>query len=284
MRATSSFSQVTSMPRVRIRALEAISKGLFLTLSLCLITCIPSHVYAQAGSQSPSADFESLKQQGITYFNKKMFPLAQEQFDLAYATPKGKTDFVVIYYRGFLAEQQLKLELAFEMAELAVSISEEDSREREQAQQLLDKLQGRFSYVNITAASEETNQSGRIYLESKGRIINRKKRQQFESIRMRFRSMDVQLPAKIYLPYGRYTANNVPFEIKRGAEEIPEVSIFLHIIKTEGDKGGGDNLWLYTGLGVTGAALIGLGAFFFLQPEPVEQGRAKVEFQANPFN
>lgn len=217
-------------------------------------------------SLGQSVDFEQAKRQGITYFNNNMYPLARQQFDLAYQTAEGKNDFVVVYYRGFLAEQDLRLEVAFEMAEMAVTLGNNDD-EKSQAQQLLDQLRGRFSFVKISPAAEETNKQGRIYLETKRRIINKQKREQFESIRMRFRSMDVTVPTKIYLPYGRYTANNVPFEIKRNSDEIPEVSLFLHIIKSEGDEPGG-SAWLYTGLGVTGATLIGVGAYFLLKPEP----------------
>ena len=237
--------------------------------------------FAEEAPQAGPVDFETAKSQGITYFNKKMFKLAQVQFDQAFSTPEGKSDFVVIYYRGFLAEQDLRLEVAFEMADLAMKITEQGSKENEQASQLMDQLRGRFSYVQIKPATEETNRRGRIYLESKGKIINKQKRQQFESIRMRFRSMDVEVPTKIYLPYGRYMANNVPFEIQRNAEEIPEVEIFLHIIKGKDDQGGGDNTWLYTGLGVTGAALVGLGAFFLLKPEPIERDRVEVNFPKN---
>ena len=80
----------------------------------------------------------------------------------------------------------------------------------------------------------------------------------------------------MYLPYGRYTANNVPFSIKRNAVEIPEVSLFLHIIKSEEPQGG--NAMLYTGLGVTGAAVIGLGAYLFLKPETKTVGQVSVSF------
>ena len=219
-----------------------------------------------SAAEGGSVDFEQTKRQGITYFNNNMYPLAKKQFDLAYQTAEGKNDFVVVYYRGFLAERDLRLEVAFEMAEMAASLGSNDE-EKVQAQQLLDQLKGRFGYVKISPAAEETNKEGRIYLETKRRIINKQKREQFESIRMRFRSMDVTVPTKIYLPYGRYTANNVPFEIRRNSDEVPEVSLFLHIIKDERDQSGG-GAWLYTGIGVTGAALIGVGAYFLLKPEP----------------
>ena len=258
-------------PRATVHSARGLKRCASSVILVLILICASVSV-----SLSQGVDFEQAKRQGITYFNNNMYPLARKQFDLAYQTAEGKNDFVVVYYRGFLAERDLRLEVAFEMAEMAVTLGNNND-EKSQAQQLLDQLRGRFSFVKISPAAEETNKQGRIYLEAKRRIINKQKREQFESIRMRFRSMDVTVPTKIYLPYGRYTANNVPFEIKRNSDTIPEVSLFLHIIKNEGDQSGGGT-WLYTGLGVTGATLIGVGAYFLLKPEPSVTDQTKFSF------
>ena len=243
---------------------------LFVFASLC--------THAQANrSQGNGVDYERAKQQGLTYFNKKMLTLASEQFDLAYSTPLGKADFVVIYYRGYLAKQQLRLETAFEMAELAINLSDQGSSENAQAQQLLDELKGQFNYVTIKPAKQETNKQGRIYLETKRRIINKQKREQFESIRLRFRSTDVSIPTKIYLPYGKYTANNVPFDIKRNSKITPEVEVFL-AIKQDAKKSDSSAM-LYTGLGITGAAVVSLGAYLLLKPEDQYIKNVKLNFE-----
>lgn len=264
-----------SAPRIPT---AVISCFLVIVSSVLLLSVPTRSSFAKPGKTSGNeVDFERAKQQGITYFTKKMIPLAVEQFDLAYSTPLGRADFVVIYYRGYLAKQQLKLEKAFEMAELAVALSDKGSKENAQAQQLLDELKGQFNYVNIKPAEQETNRQGRIYLETKRRIINKQKREQFESIRLRFRSNDVKIPTKIYLPYGKYTANNVPFEIKRNSEESPEVSVFLAIIKDQAASN--DNTMLYTGLGITGAAVLGLGAYLLLKPEDQRVDNVKLYFE-----
>ena len=272
-------SIVTSFISKPTRSYIHSKSGVLCTL-LCVMSLsvsIPQSFAKRSGGSSEKVDFDRVKQQGITYFTKKMYPLAQEQFDLAYSTPQGKGDFVVVYYRGYLAEKQLKLEKAFAMAELAVQISDKGTKERSQAQQLLDELNGRFSYVKIVPAEQETNNQGRIYLESKGRIINKKKREQFESIRLRFRSTDITIPTKMYLPYGRYKANNVPFVIKRNVEEIPEVSLFLHIIQTKQKVD--NSVVLYTGLGVTGAAVLGFGAYLLLKPEDQQVNNVRLNFR-----
>jgi hypothetical protein len=276
--ATVSQKEVLNIVSTRDQISQRFKSTLSLMLSVLLISINPMVVMAEKASKSgEGVDFERAKQQGITYFTKKMIPLAVEQFDLAYSTPLGKADFVVIYYRGYLAKQQLKLEKAFKMANLAINLSDKGSKENAQAQQLLDELKGQFNYVDIKPAEQETNRQGRIYLETKRRIINKQKREQFESIRLRFRSIDVKIPTKIYLPYGRYTANNVPFEIKRNSETVPEVSVFLAIKKEAGTSS--NNTVLYTGLGITGAAVIGLGAYLLLKPEDQYVDNVKLNFK-----
>jgi hypothetical protein len=235
------------------------------------LLCAPPHAHAQPATQQ--ASMESLRDQGLLYYSKKMIPLAREQFDLAYATPTGPKDFRVVYYRAKTAYMQLNLEVAFEMAELATQLAAE-SRDKTESQKLLDELKGQFSYVEINAAKEETNKRGRIYLESKRRILNQTKREQFESIRTRFRSMDVDLPTKIYLPHGNYTANNAPFSIEPGASQVPSVEIFLQIIQGEGPKE--SNVLLYTVIGVGGAALITTGALLLFGSSQETQERYKV--------
>ena len=238
-----------------------------MTLSASMITPQSAHLIsgAQAAGAPPKGaklNAQTLKNQGLLYFRKRMYIPAREQFDLAFSTPEGAKDFIVVYYRAKLAYMQLKLEVAFEMAELAIKLAEPDTPDQSEANKLLDTLKGQFSYVEINKAKEERNKKGRIYLEVKRRILNKTKREQFESIRTRFRSTDVELPTKIYLPYGNYTANNVPFQIKRGARKAPSVTVFLAILK--GDDDGSGNMLLFTGLGVAATAAIGVGTYFLL--------------------
>lgn len=231
---------------------------------------------AEAPPKGPKLDPTALKNQGLLYFRKKMYIPAREQFDLAYSTPEGSKDFIVVYYRAKLAYMQLKLEVAFEMAELAVTLAEPGTSDVSEAKKLLDELNGQFSYVEINKAQEERNKRGRIYLEVKRRILNKTKREQFESIRTRFRSTDVELPTKIYLPYGDYTANNVPFQIKRGTQKAPSVTVFLAILRD--DESGTGTILLYTGLGVVATAAIGIGTYFILSAETTFKEKRQISF------
>jgi|LauGreDrversion4_2_1035121.scaffolds.fasta_scaffold231611_2 hypothetical protein len=258
----------------RSRARSALlSRALTVALALTAVPLAPLAPRSVCAAPQPTqqASMESLRDQGLLYFSKKMIPLAREQFELAYKTPTGPQDFRVVYYRAKTAYMQLNLEVAFEMAELATQLASE-SRDKSESQKLLDELKGQFSYVQINAAKEETNKRGRIYLETKRRILNQTKREQFESIRTRFRSMDVDLPTKIYLPYGNYTANNAPFNIEQGdSSQVPSVEIFLQIVQGDGPKQ--SNTLLYTVIGVGGAALIATGALLLFGNDPETKER-----------
>ena len=266
--------------------------GFILLTSLCLSLTLSDlsgegslqlGVRAAEAAGGPSSEqklnAQSLRAQGLLYFRKKMYIPAREQFDLAYSTPEGAKDFIIVYYRAKLAYMQLKLEVAFEMAELATKLAEPDTQDEKEAKKLLGELEGQFSYVEINKAKEERNKRGRIYFEVKRKILNKTKREQFESIRTRFRSTDVELPTKIYLPYGNYTANNVPFQIKRGSQKAPSVTVFLAILRDESD--GTDNLLLFTGLGVAATAAIGVGSYFLLNPKVTTREARTVGFNVN---
>ena len=269
------MSRTKSTPPTRAtRALlsRALSAALIVTSAP-----IMSPQVSAAPQPIQQASMESLRDQGLLYYSKKMIPLAREQFDLAYQTPTGPKDFRVVYYRAKTAYMQLNLEVAFEMAELATQLATE-SRDKTESQKLLDELKGQFSYVQINAAKEETNKRGRIYLETKRRILNQTKREQFESIRTRFRSVDVDLPTKIYLPYGNYTANNAPFNIEQGdSSQVPSVEIFLQIVQGEGPEQ--SNTLLYSVIGVGGAALIATGALLIFGSTPETRERTIFSLQ-----
>jgi hypothetical protein len=286
------FSTHSFLPSSMDLAMPAyfVHSAIIFSLSLSIIfPMITMHEKVHAAPASPASptadtqiqggvlDFEVVKDQGLLYFRNKIWKAAREQFDLAYSSPQGKSDFIVIFYRGTLAEKGLELEIAFEMAQRAIELAEPGSKDKQNAQQLFDRLNGKFAYVSIVAAKEETNAKGRVYLESKRRILNKQKREQFTSIRERFRNNDVALPTKIYLPYGSYTANNVPFKISSNADQAPKVAVFLHIIKKKVKKE--SRTLLYTSIGILSAAVIGFGTYFLLNPEePESKPRLKLEF------
>ncbi len=220
-----------------------------------------------ASAQEQKVVMEDVRDQGVLYFKKKRFPQAKAQLDKAYKTAQGKKDFKTLYYRAQVSYKLLLLEDAFGMAKAAEAAAAND-REKRVVQELVAEMSGLYGGVTFKAAKGETNKKGRVFFEAKTGIINREKRQRFESIRERFRTHDIELPTTVYLPFGEYTANKVPFAIVQG-EETPELEIFLQVVVGEGDGDG--LLWVYIGGGAVAAAALGVGAFFlFREPEPEE--------------
>lgn len=211
-----------------------------------LVAALPAPAHA-AGE-----GFEQLREQGKLYYKRKLFKQAMSTLDAAAATPEGRNDFETALYRARVAYELLLLETAFEALDAAVTRAATET-ERADADELRREMNAQFGAVTIVPDEVgETNTRGRIFFDSKTGIINKDKKQRFETIRERFRSTDVPLPRTVYLPYGEYTANNVPFSIVQG-EPSPTVSIFLQVQKEDDDDDGA--LWWYLG----GAVLVGAG-------------------------
>jgi hypothetical protein len=228
----------------------------------------------EAEQDAPASSFEEVREQGILYFKKDRTLQAKSQLDRAYKMKGGDADFTTVFYRGRSAYKLLILETAFAMADKAKVLAGEDARKTKMVEEWVQEMQGLYGGVTIKPAAGETNTEGRVFLEAKTGIINKEKKQAFLSIRERFRSTDVQVPTTIYLPYGDYTANNVPFAINQG-EPTPTVELFLQVVKRENE--GGSNVWLYAGIAGGVAIAAGVAAYFLL----AEDDQTKVDQRAN---
>ena len=227
-------------------------------------------VAPMTGAVAQGTTLEDVRDQGILYFKKGHFKQAKVRLDQAFAAPGGDRDFLTAFYRAKAAYKLLVLELAFSMAATAESLAGDDERKKVSVSQLVTEMSSLYGPVTFKAAKGETNAQGRIFFEAKTGIINRAKKQRFSAIRDRFRSTDVKLPATVYLPYGTYTANKVPFAIEQGAEKPPELEIFLQVVVGPDDDDSA--MWWYVGIGGAVVAGLGVGALLLLQ-EPEKETR-----------
>lgn len=241
-------------------------------LSLGLVGLPAQPVLAQAELRMTQ---EEARDQGVLYFKRGHFKRAKAQLDRAFKMKGGDQDFRTVYYRAQAAYKLLLLEQAFEMAHRAEKLAGDDGRKKRAVGDLLSEmnsLYGKVTFVRAkgeTASKEETKKSGRIFFEAQTGIINKAKKQRFLSIRERFRNTDVTLPTTVYLPYGDYLANKVPFTLEQGAEP-PTVEIFL--VGIEGEDGEDDGmLWWWVGIGGAAAVAAGVGAFFLFSPDDAER-------------
>lgn len=231
---------------------------------LLLATCV---IVAPSAASAQSNTLEDVRDQGILYFKKGIFKQAKVRLDRAYKNAKGKQDFLTVYYRAMTYYKMLLLETAFKMVEDAAPLAGDDERRAAKVSELKNEMDSLYGGVTFQAAKGETNAKGRIFFESKTGIINKSKKKRFNAIRERFRSTDIKLPTTIYLPYGAYTANKVPFELQPEAEKQPVLEIFLQVVVEE-DEGMG--VWGWVGIGVGAAAAVG-GIIFAVTSESGEK-------------
>jgi hypothetical protein len=192
--------------------------------------------------------FKPIRDQGIHYFRRKLYPAARVKLEQADRMKGGGEDFRTQFFLGKLYYEQMILERAFPRGRKAVELASDDHG-RKQAKALLRRMEDFFAGVTIVQAEEQEGQveEGYIHLEDKGGLINVKKKEAFKKIRERFKATAVRLPTTIYLPFGKYTANLAPFQIKKG--ETAEATTYLYKPDSEGISA-----WWYVG---GGAVLIG---------------------------
>ena len=200
--------------------------------------------------------------------------LALKTLTTAYEMQGGTHDFRTVFYRGRAAMELQRLELAFEMLGRAVTLGE--PKERAKAKETLAALKEMYGPVKLTAAPSESNAPGRVFFEARVGFVNKAKRKIFSQIRKRYRETDISLPIEVYLPYGEYLANKVPFEVAQG-KKAPIVEIFL-----AGREAKGEGVpWGIVGAGVGAVAALGIGLYFILnEPAPIYDDRVQVQLHS----
>jgi len=206
-------------------------------------------------AQEGLSTLEDVRNQGLLYHKKKRSKQALKFLDRAYLMPGGKADFKTVYTRGLAAHDELLLEVAFQMAGEAAKLAEKDKKLTSRVLEFQTELNSLYGRLNIKPAEGETNRKGRVFLESSMGIINKKKKEVFQQIRKRFRATEIEIPATIYLPHGKFLANNVPVNIN--SAEDAQVALYLQIEQKEEDN---SKQWWVIGAGASAAIAVGVGA------------------------
>ena len=234
--------------------------------------------WAQGGAQT----LEDVRDQGVLYFNKNLFKQARVFLDRAWKMPGGREDVRTAYYRASTYFKLLVIEEAFATGEIAEKLAGDNARYKRRVGELMGEMRGLFGAVTLKAAEGETNAKGRIFFEAQTGIINRAKKKRFMAIRERFRTTDIKLPITVYLPWGQYTANKVPFKLVQG-EDAPVLEIFLQVDRTNDPKGGGLSTMQWVWIGVGGAALVaGAVTAGILLQEPEDEIITGVRIGSDP--
>ncbi len=231
-------------------------------LAISVLTTHPG--VAAAGA---SADLKQHRNQGMEYYKRKMYPAAIKSLRQAAKQRGGGEDFKTHFYLAKSYYGVVDIERGFPAVRKAIKIATKD-RSKRSAAALLKRMEEFFAGVEIKQAEDQKGQvdSGYIHLEDKGGLINKKKKEAFQKIRSRFRDNKVSLPTTIYLPFGTYTANLAPFEIKKGETADAETYLYVPDAETESTSA-----WWYIGGGAVVAAGAAVAAVLLSTEAPPPQ-------------
>ena len=237
-------------------------------VGLWVIGMLPLSHHQALADESELTSFDELRNQGLLYHRKKHTTLALRFLNRAYATAEGKLDFKTVYGRGQVAQELLLIEIAYKMAEEAKALTGGEPVRERRLIRFRTGLDALYGGLNLEPAENETNRLGRVFVESKVGILNRAKRTVFQSIRERFRTKEIEIPTRIYLPHGTYTVNNVPVTIESG--RMASARVYLQIERRpDTGRSGGLNGWWVAGVGAAATIASGVGAYFlFADHEP----------------
>lgn len=178
-------------------------------VSFVVGTILPQFAFADT--------WEELRDQGILYYNRSHYTLAYSKLSQAY-NGGGRNDFETTLHLAKVARAILLLEVAESVGQKALELAGNDPEKRPKILEVVNELKNTFGTITVEAGPDQRLERGVIEIENNIGIINKEKKQVFMSIRERFRSGEVELPATVYLPPGEYTVNNVPVTVVSTAE------------------------------------------------------------------
>ncbi len=214
-------------------------------------------LFAGGVAQAAEPSFKEVRDRGVHYHRKGLHEAAVAELDKARATKAGAEDFRTHLTLAKATYELLRLERTFPLAERALELAGSD-KETAKAGALLKELRGFYGGVKLDKAPEARTDQGYVYLEDTGGLINQRKKEVFGTLRERYRTEPSLLPVTIYLPFGRFTANRVPFDTKKG--ETAEILIIPDAEAASADSGA---LWWIVG-GTAAAVAAGAVAVVLL--------------------
>ncbi len=244
----------------------------FWMLSLMSFTMVFSPQMVSAQTQSLS--FDESRDQAMLYFRKKRFKQAYRSLTIALKQPKGREDFKANFGLARTAAKLLLLEEAFVQCDESLKLAGDNEKRKNSVIAFRADLDSKYGGIQLVPAKGETNRKGRIFLEAKTGIINKKKKEVFKKIRKRFRETEIQIPTIIYLPHGQFLANNVPVIIK--SKEITEVALYLQVNRATVEAPGLN--WWWIGSGVAATLATGVVTYIAVQ-DPIIEDRLRVKVE-----
>jgi len=227
---------------------------------------------AVAQDDSEDGAFRGDRDRAIHYYRKGFLDAALAELEKAVEAPGGTEDYKTNYFLAKVLYDKLIIERAIPSAERAVKLADSD-REQSQSKALLKRMSDFFGGVTLTKAPEASSDEGFIHLVDAGGLINTRKKQVFEQMAERFGAKKSKLPVTLYLPFGQYTANRIPFATKKGG--VSEI-----LIIPDAESGSSGLAWWVAGA-VAVAAAVAVTVILLL-PEDQETHTVRIGGQGLP--
>ena len=216
----------------------------------------PGALHAQSQQEEV---FEDVRAQGVHYYKRGRYKQARKELERARTMRGGTKDVLTLIFLAKSYEGLRRLDLAFPLAEQAVTLTRDDSLLGKRSRGLITALRSSFGVVKV----ESDVASGQLYLKTGTRFINRAKREHFKSSQQLLGAEDSVFPIRLFLPDGEYQLNGIPFVLNSVDQSVRR----LHIPSTVIDQGVTAQTWLYVSGGVAAAVAAGVGAWFLITAE-----------------
>jgi hypothetical protein len=217
-------------------------------------------ILAQDADETVS--FAHVRAQGMLYFKRGLYKQARIQFEHAFKYKQGRFDGPLVVAMAKAYAELTLLKQAFISGERALDLTRAGTRSGDEARGFMDELSSQYGPVEIRSNQE----SGLIYLHADSSFLNPNKQQVFDSVRIRVSATPVKFPTVIYLPFGNYSANSVPFSIS--GKQVDTVAIYIQTNPNDTAiaSPSGGSIWWYVGATVALAAA-GVGAWAYFGDE-----------------
>lgn len=255
-------SAVTAPPPLRV-----ISGLLALALTLSAAPITPLR------AQPAPPSYEQRLNQASLYMRQELYHQALAELEVLLATPQGATDLRVVVTAAEASYGVRDITKALDYLRVARRLSQSPSERHE-----LGERYNAWSseYAPVRFESSNALRRGALVLESDRKILNPERREVFERARERL-ALGFVSPLSLYLPYGSYTANQVPFQLVM-SQPMPIVAVPLDPITTPGEPPApsSSNTWVYVSLG--GAVLVAVLTGVYLATADPPPQKALVVF------
>lgn len=227
------------------------------------LTSAPPAALAQPLAQS----YEQRLYQANLYMRQELYAQALIELETLLRTPQGSVDVRVVTAAAEASYKTHDITKALEYLRVARRLSQDPM----QRQSLSDRYEAWSSeYGPVRFESANALRFGALTLESERKILSPERREVFEVARARL-AQGITPPLSLYLPYGAYLANQVPFQLVP-SRPMPIVVAPLTPISAPIDPPqapSSSNKWVYVSLGGALVVAILTGVYIATSdPEP----------------